>query len=44
MSKINNISPEKYVPVRTQRNKTYNQNSPLTCNTTGEKKALRKAA
>jgi len=48
MTAINNISPEKYVPVRKQRNKSYNSNScqkgQLTCNTLCEKKAVRKAA
>jgi len=48
MTTVNNISPEKYVPVRKQRNKTYNSNTgqkgQLTRNTICEKKASRKAA
>lgn len=48
MTKINNISPEKYVPVRKQRNKNYTSSScekgQLICNTDCRKKTISKAA
>gem|GEM_PF-6065290 len=49
MSKINNISPEKYVPVRKQRNKNYNAKTgqlicSTLCETSNGTKPSRKAA